>query len=118
MMRQTYWEQAGLSEVIEQRIGTGLEVFESIEGIPDLVFIDADKKNYWNYFQMALSKMKTGGIIIADNVLFSGEVIFPEEEQKGAAMHIHQFNKKTLEENRVEKIVLPLRDGISIFRVK
>lgn len=117
-LRQEYWQKAGVQDKIEQRIGQGLEVFEAIEATPDLVFIDADKKNYWNYFQMALSKMKKGGMIIADNVLFHGEVVLPEDQLKGAAFHIHQFNIKTQNETRVEKIVLPIRDGISIFRIK
>lgn len=117
-LRQEYWQKAGVQDKIEQRIGQGLEVFEAIEGTPDLVFIDADKKKYWNYFQLALSKMKKGGMIIADNVLFHGEVVLPEDQLKGAAFHIHQFNIKTQNETRVEKIVLPIRDGISIFRIK
>lgn len=117
-IRNKYWQQSGLSRQIEQVIGSGISVLNGLDVSPDLVFIDADKKNYWNYLQLILPKMKAGGIILVDNVLFHGEVVMPEEQLQGAAYYIHEFNKKTLDESRIEKLVLPIRDGISIFRVK
>lgn len=117
-IRDEYWQKAGLEHKIEQMIGDGISVLNGLDISPDLVFIDADKKNYWNYLQSVLPKMKPGGIILADNVLFHGEVVMPEEQLQGAAYYIHEFNKKTLDEPRIEKLVLPIRDGISIFRVK
>ncbi|MBX9448474.1 MAG: O-methyltransferase [Taibaiella sp.] len=117
-IRDKYWQQSGLNHQIEQIIGSGISVLNGLDISPDLVFIDADKKNYWNYLQLILPKMQAGGIILVDNVLFHGEVVMPEEQLHGAAYYIHEFNKKTLDEPRIEKLVLPIRDGISIFRVK
>lgn len=117
-IRQRFWQKAGVADRIDFRPGAAAEVIPLIEDSPDLVFIDADKKNYWNYLQLLIPKMKTGGIILADNVLFSGEVTLPEDLQQGPAAHIHAFNRQTLEESRIEKIMLPIRDGISVFRIK
>lgn len=117
-IRARYWQKAGMSDKIHFIKGSALDILPTIDESPDLVFIDADKKNYWNYLQLVIPKMKSGGIIIVDNVLFHGEVTLPEELQKNTAKHIHLFNKKTLEENRIEKLMLPIRDGMSIFRVK
>lgn len=117
-MRQRFWQKAGVADKIDFKAGAAAEAIPHLEDSPDLVFIDADKKNYWNYLQLLIPKMKTGGIILADNVLFSGEVTLPEDLQQGATAHIHSFNKQTLEETRIEKIMLPIRDGISVFRIK
>lgn len=117
-IRDDYWAKAGLADKIEQVIGNGVEVLKSIKISPDLVFIDADKKNYWNYLQLVIPMMNSGGIILVDNVLFHGEVVMPEDRLEGAAAHIHEFNKQTLEDNRIQKIMIPIRDGISMFRVK
>ena len=81
----------------------------------DLVFIDADKENYTNYFNRIFSKVRSGGFILADNVLFHGQVL--EKEIKGKnAIAIQKFNDNLLERDDVEKVMLPIRDGLYIIR--
>lgn len=114
-MRNKYWKEANVHHTIIQHIGNGMDVFAQLDIIPDLVFIDADKKNYWNYFNESVERMNSGGVIVVDNVLFHGEVILPETQMSKAAKYIHEFNVKVAEDNRVEKVMIPLRDGMSLF---
>ena len=113
-----YFEKAGLADKIEQRIGPALEIIPEIDETFDLVFLDADKKEYTEYFSLVFDKLRTGGIIIADNTLWSGKVLetpAPDDEQtKG----IIAFNEMIKNEKRVEKVILPLRDGMTIIRKK
>jgi len=113
-----YFEKAGLADKIEQRIGPALEIIPEIDETFDLVFLDADKKEYTEYFSLVFDKLRTGGIIIADNTLWSGKVLEtppPDDEQtKG----IIAFNEMIKNEKRVEKVILPLRDGMTIIRKK
>ncbi len=117
-LRERYWQQALVSTKITQHIGEAAAVIPAIEGYFDLVFIDADKKNYSLYFDMVIDRMAAGGIIVADNVLFHGEVILPEGQMGKAAAAIHEFNQKIAADNRVEQVVLPIRDGLTIIRKK
>jgi len=117
-MRDRYWSQAGLSAKIKQHIGDAASVIPVIEGTFDLVFIDADKKNYGLYFDLVIDRLSPHGCIVADNVLFHGEVILPPEQQSKNAACIHEFNKKIAADDRVEQVVLPVRDGVSIIRKK
>jgi caffeoyl-CoA O-methyltransferase len=117
-MRNNYWQQAGVTDRIVQYIGEAATVLPGIEGNIDLAFIDADKKNYCLYFDMILERMQSGGWIIADNVLFHGEVILPFEQQSKSALHIHEFNKKVAADDRVEQVIMPLRDGLMLIRKK
>ncbi len=84
----------------------------------DLVFIDADKKNYLTYYHLMIDKIKSGGIIIADNVLWSGKITMPEEEMDRETLALHQFNQFVQQDNRVENILLPIRDGLMVVRKK
>lgn len=84
----------------------------------DLVFIDADKENYSNYFDMVIGKMKKGGLIIADNVLWSGKVLQPLKPNDSETKAITSFNEKVCADDRVEQLLLPVRDGLMILRVK
>jgi hypothetical protein len=84
----------------------------------DLVFIDADKENYLRYFNLVIDKMKSGGLIIADNVLWSGKVVEPVKENDKETRALMQFNDVASSDNRVEPILLPVRDGLLVLRVK
>ncbi len=117
-MRNTYWQQAGVQDRIIQHIGEAESMLHDIEGTFDLAFIDADKKNYGLYFDLLIDRMHPGAIIIADNVLFHGQVILPVEQQSAASQHIHEFNKKIAEDDRVEQVILPIRDGLMLIRKK
>lgn len=115
-MRNKYWEEAQLSNCIQQHIGEAAYMVNNINGNFDLVFIDADKKNYGLYFDLVIERMASGAIIIADNVLFHSEVILPVEQQGKNAKAIHEFNQKIAADERVEQVILPVRDGISLIR--
>lgn len=117
-MRDKYWQQAGLKDKIVQHIGEGAVVIPKIKGDFDLVFIDADKKNYGLYFDMLIDRIPSGGFMIADNVLFHGEVILPADQQSNTSLYIHDFNKKIAQDNRVEQVIMPLRDGLMLIRKK
>ena len=113
-----YFEKAGLKDKIKQRIGPALKIIPELKETFDLVFLDADKSEYIDYFNLVIGKLRKGGIIIADNTLWSGKVLekpAPDDEQtKG----IIAFNKLIAKDNRVEKVILPLRDGVTIIRKK
>jgi caffeoyl-CoA O-methyltransferase len=117
-MRDKYWQQSGLKEKIIQHIGEAATVIPKITGDFDLVFIDADKKNYGLYFDMVIDRIPSGAFLIADNVLFQGEVILPQDQQSNTALHMHSFNKKIAADNRVEQVIMPLRDGLMLIRKK
>jgi len=116
-IRDDYWEKAGLDKVIQQHLGDAAIILQSLKEIPfDLIFIDADKGNYGLYYDLLIETVPSGTIFLADNVLFHGEVILPEDQQSKSAKAIHQFNKKIAEDKRVEQVLLPIRDGVSIIR--
>ena len=103
-------------EQIQLIIGKALEVLPSLEQIFDLVFIDAAKKEYQEYFDEVLDKVRPGGVIIADNVLWKGEVVNPL--RKGTAKHLHTFNERISRDERVSCTLLPLRDGMMLITKK
>lgn len=113
-----YFEKAGLKEVIDQRIGTALEILPTLEGPFDLVYIDADKREYVAYYQMIFDKVTPGGWILADNTLWDGKIIGNIEMADHQTRGILEFNNLVAGDPRVEKIILPVRDGISIIRKK
>ena len=116
-LAQSYFKKAGLKDQIDLMIGNAMELVPKLEGPFDLVFIDADKQNYLNYYEMILPKVSIGGIILADNVLWSGHVLdedVNDKETKG----IRSFNKFVTEDERVEKVMVTLRDGITMIRKK
>jgi len=96
---------------IEFIIGDANETIKNLAGSFDLVFIDADKESYINYWELCLPKVKTGGLILADNVLWSGRVLNPKSENDFA---LNAFNKHVLTDNRVEVVMLTIRDGVTI----
>ncbi len=111
-----YFCEAGLDKKITQHIGKAADIIPVLEGSFDLVFIDADKQNYMLYYDMVFDKVPVGGYILADNVLYDGEVILPDTEQSKNARAMHAFNNKVREDKRVEHVLLPLRDGIMVVR--
>ncbi len=111
-----YFREAGLASKIVAHTGRALDVLNRLDGPFDLVFLDADKKGYRAYFEAVLPKMPAGGLLIADNVLFRGEVTLPDGERGALAEAIHRFNEAVAADPRVEPVLLPLRDGLSLIR--
>ena len=115
-MSFSYFCNAGLEETIIQHIGKAADIIPVLEYDFDLVFIDADKPNYNLYYDLVFDKVPVGGYILADNVLFEGDVLLPENEQSKNARAMHAFNKKIKGDDRVEQVLLPLRDGLMLIR--
>lgn len=111
-----YIGQAGLSGKIVQHIGKALDIIPTLPDMFDLVFIDADKANYSNYYNLVFSRVPVGGYIIADNVLYDGEVVLPVSQHGKNARAIHSFNEMLLTDKRIERLLLPVRDGLMITR--
>lgn len=107
---------AGLEGKITQHIGQAEEIIPTLDDTYDLVFIDADKVNYSRYYDQVFDKVRKGGFILADNVLYEGEVVLPAEQQSKNAKALHAFNEKIKNDDRVEQVLLPIRDGIMIVR--
>jgi predicted O-methyltransferase YrrM len=110
-----YAEEAGVADRIDYRLGPGLETIESLDGPFDLVFIDADKPNYVNYYEAVLPKLAEDGFIIADNVLWSGHVADPSNEDENT-LAIRGFNDHVMADERVECVMLTVRDGMLLIR--
>lgn len=113
-----YFNESPYSSKIELLEGLALAVIPNLNITFDLVFIDADKKNYLNYFNVVIDKVRSGGIIIADNVLWSGKVITEENKMDADTLAIHKFNEAVNKDERVESLLLPVRDGLMILRKK
>jgi caffeoyl-CoA O-methyltransferase len=115
---RNYFDEAELTGKINYHIGDAIKIIPEINDTLDLVFIDADKKNYSNYYDLVFDKVKNGGFIIADNVLWSGKVLDTEKNKDTDTVCIDAFNKKVHADQRVEHMMLPLRDGLMIVRKK
>ena len=116
--QRKYFDRSEYGSQIKQYLGDALELIERIDDTFDMVFIDADKSNYSNYFHAIINKMNSGGIILSDNVLWSGKVTEtpgPKDEDTKALI---EYNKLLKEDNRVETVLLPIRDGLTVSRVK
>jgi caffeoyl-CoA O-methyltransferase len=107
---------AGVSTKIEQLIGNALDIIPMIDDVFDLVFIDADKRNYAAYYDLVIDKIPVGGYIIADNVLWSGKIIDKPADMDEDTKMIDLFNKKVHNDPRVVHCLLPLRDGLMVAR--
>ncbi len=116
-MVKKYFAKASCEKKIKLHTGDATKIILSMEETFDLVFIDADKKNYSTYFDLVISKVRKGGIIIADNVLWSGKVLESFAEMDSDTKAIIEFNKKIQEDKRVENVLLPVRDGLMVIRV-
>jgi predicted O-methyltransferase YrrM len=113
-----YFEKAGIQHKTEQRIGPALEIIPTLTETFDLVFVDAHKPEYPAYYEAVFEKVNSGGYIIADNTLWSGKVLDKPAEDDFQTRGIIQFNELIKSDNRVEKVILPLRDGMTIIRKK
>jgi caffeoyl-CoA O-methyltransferase len=109
-----YADEAGVADRIDYRVGPALEALESLDGPFDLVFIDADKENYINYYEAVLPKLAERGFIVGDNVLWSGRVV--EEGGDESTQAIKAFNKHVASDERVESLMLTVRDGMTLIR--
>ena len=115
---QKAFQDAGLQYCIHPITGNAIEIIPRIDGPFDLVFIDADKKNYAAYYDLVFDKVRAGGLIIADNVLWSGKILQPEDKMDTDTLAIHSFNRKVQNDIRVECLILPIRDGLMLVKKK
>ena len=117
-MVRSYFAKAGVEHKMDYRIGNAMEIIPEIEEELDLVFIDADKKNYSNYYNLVIDKVRSGGFIIGDNVLWSGKVVNTEKKTDKDTQAILDFNRLVQEDDRVENVLFPVRDGLMVIRKK
>lgn len=116
-MVRGFFDQAGLTDKIDYQLGNALDLIPELEGNFDLVFIDADKVNYINYYELVVDRVNSGGIILADNVLWGGNVLADQgEKPQRDTQTLRDFNQLVLEDPRVENVLLPIRDGIMMIR--
>lgn len=113
---RTYIKKAGMQNQVHFHIGNALEIIPTLNYQWDVVFLDADKSNYTNYYNMVFNHVKKGGYIIADNVLWNGKVITPSTFDEVDTKAILAFNKMVQEDARVENVLFPIRDGLMIIR--
>lgn len=111
-----YFDKSGLNDKIELIIGNALEIIPSLDEIFDLVFIDADKENYKNYYELALPKLRSGGFIVADNVFWDGKILEDDSKSDKETLGIKQFNEHVKNDDRVEQVLLSVRDGLMLVR--
>ena len=113
-MQRRYFDQSPYGSQIVQHLGEAKDVIKTLTGPYDLVFLDADKENYPQYFDLIIDKLETGGVILSDNVLWSGKVL--EKATDEATSALQEYNHKINTDVRVETVVLPIRDGLTITR--
>jgi caffeoyl-CoA O-methyltransferase len=111
-------QKSDYKDAIECRIGDAMEIIPTLEDEYDLVFIDADKANYINYYNLVFDKLKKGGYIIVDNVLWSGKVLEEVEKRDEDTQVLIDMNKLIHEDDRVQEVMFPIRDGLLIARKK
>lgn len=116
-LQNKYFKRSGYKEQIISHLGNALEIIPSLEAKIDLVFIDADKHNYSKYFKLIIDKMNPGGLILSDNVLWYGKVLDKVAEHDLDTAGIIAYNKLLKEDKRVETIMLPIRDGLTLSMV-
>lgn len=116
-IQKKYFDLSPWRSQISQHLGDALEIIPSLKKKYDLVFIDADKDNYLNYLEMILPIMNRGGIILSDNVLWSGKVLETPDPRDLSTNVLLEYNKKLKEDPRVETVLLPIRDGLTVSRV-
>ena len=112
------WARAGVSEKITLHIGDAKETLKSLEGPYDLVFMDANKREYCDYYELVMPLLRKGGIILADDILWDGKLFENPVPRDAQTQGIASFNDMVAEDKRVEVVILPLRDGLSIIRKK
>ena len=115
-IQNKYFEESGYRNKIIQHTGYALDILKNLNEKYDIIFIDADKENYINYFNQASNKLSKNGVIISDNVLWSGKVLDSNQMDEETSTLVH-FNKIINDDKRFKSIILPIRDGISISRL-
>ena len=115
-MATEYFKRAGMESRIHQIKGDALEIMKDLDRHYDLIFIDGEKREYTAYYKLAIELLKKGGIILADNVLWGGKVVDNNNKNDPATAGILAFNKLVVEDNQVELVMLPVRDGLSLIR--
>lgn len=117
-MQRRYFDKSGFGEQIIQHLGDALEIIPRLEQVFDLVFIDAEKLSYDAYFEAVLQRTTSGSIILSDNVLWSGKVVAPLDPKDKVTPILLNYNRKLKEDPRVETVLLPIRDGLTLCRVR
>ncbi len=116
--QRKYFDRSEFGNQIHQHLGNAIEIIPSMKKTFDLVFIDADKENYINYFNIIIDKLNSGGVILSDNVLWSGKVIEELNPEDTSTKALIAYNKLLKEDSRIETVLLPIRDGLTISRKK
>ncbi len=116
--QRRYFDASEYGNQIFQHLGNAMDIIPRLQRTFDLVFIDADKSNYLNYLEIILPKLKSGSVILSDNVLWSGKVIEEIKQGDKDTQVLIQYNKALNEHPRLETVLLPIRDGLTISRVK
>ena len=117
-IQRKYFDKSPWGSQIFQHLGEAVDIIPTLELKFDLVFIDADKENYLKYFEMILPKMNKGGIILSDNVLWSGKVLEPLQKNDSSTKVLLEYNELLKNDPRVETVLLPIRDGLTVSRVR
>ena len=117
-LQREFFDRSGYGNQIVQHLGKAVDIISSLNTTFDLVFIDADKQNYAHYFDLVIEKMNRGGIILSDNVLWSGKVVEEVKPNDKHTQALMAYNQKIKDDPRVETVLLPIRDGITLSRVK
>ena len=115
--QRKYFDKSPWGKQIVQHLGEAVAIIPTLDLKFDLVFIDADKENYLNYFELIVPKMNKGGIILSDNVLWSGKVLEPLQPNDLSTKIILEYNQLLKNDPRVESVLLPIRDGLTVSRV-
>lgn len=115
--QRKYFDKSPWENQIFQHLGEAISIIPTLNLKFDLVFIDADKENYINYFEMIVPKMNKGGIILSDNVLWSGKVLEPLQKNDSSTEILIRYNELLKNDPRVETVLLPIRDGLTVSRV-
>lgn len=114
--QRKYFDKSGYGNQIFQHLGDALKILPKLDQTFDLIFIDADKPNYVNYFHLIIDKLNVGGIILSDNVLWHGKVVEPLEPKDESTKAVLEYNTLLKEDPRIETVLLPIRDGLTISR--
>ncbi|MFT5846037.1 MAG: putative O-methyltransferase YrrM [Psychroserpens sp.] len=114
--QRKYFNKSNYGKQIHQHLGSAIDIIPTLDKTFDLVFIDADKPNYVNYFNLIISKLNPGGIILSDNVLWHGKVVEPVDEKDHSTKAVLEFNTLLKNDKRIETVLLPIRDGLTISR--
>lgn len=114
--QRSFFDRSPWGKQIHQHCGDALELIPTLEGDYDLVFLDADKKNYLNYLELLLPKIKQGGLLLSDNVLWSGKVVEETKKKDEDTKVLKTFNRHIAEHPELETVLLPLRDGLTLSR--